>query len=187
MLERTERGQQGFGSTGTSKAQICEISAKAFRKFYRKPDTTTGILKYHKKEGCISLESVNLSTELAIKSGKYQNQRKLAEMVPQEYHKYLDVFEKGEKTKLPHQQKKRLLQMDRHCVQTQEIRLEHPVCPVRPHMAPAQWLHPSPLGAIQPASCPPTAPGWSISHPNLPKKRKESDPYGSALGNTPCP
>jgi len=29
-LEKTNRGRQGFGSTGTSKAQICEISAKAF-------------------------------------------------------------------------------------------------------------------------------------------------------------
>jgi len=75
-----------------------------------------------------------------------------------------------------HQQKKRLLQTDRHCARTQEIRLEHPVRPVRPQMAPAQWLHPSPLGAIQPASGPPSAPGWSISHPNLPKKPKESDP-----------
>ena len=75
-----------------------------------------------------------------------------------------------------HQQKKPLLQTERHCVWTQEIRLEHPVHPVRPQMAPAQWLHPSPLGAIQPASCPPSAPGWSISHPNLAKKPKVSDP-----------
>jgi len=49
-LEKTNRGQQGFGSTETSKAQICEISARAFGKFYRRPDTTTGILKYNKKE-----------------------------------------------------------------------------------------------------------------------------------------
>jgi len=49
-LKKTNRGRQGFGSTGTSKAQICEISAKAFRKFYRRPDTTTGILKYSKKD-----------------------------------------------------------------------------------------------------------------------------------------
>jgi len=69
-LKKTNRGQQGFGSTGTSKAQICEISAGAFERFYRRPDTTTGILKYSKKEGRISLESVNISTELAIKSGK---------------------------------------------------------------------------------------------------------------------
>jgi len=33
-LGKTNRGQQGFGSTGTSKAQICEISARAFGKFY---------------------------------------------------------------------------------------------------------------------------------------------------------
>jgi len=85
-LEETYRGQQGFGSTETSKTQICEISARAFGKFYRPPDTTTGILKYNKKEGRISLESVNISTELGIKSGKYQKQRKLEQMVPPEYH-----------------------------------------------------------------------------------------------------
>jgi len=100
-LEKTKRGQQRFGSTGTSKALICEISARAFGKFYRRPHTTTGILKYNKKEGRISLESVNISTELAIKSGKYQKERKLEEMVAQEYHGYLDVFEEEEKTKLP--------------------------------------------------------------------------------------
>jgi len=32
-LKETNRGQQGFGSTGTSKAQICKIRAKAFGKF----------------------------------------------------------------------------------------------------------------------------------------------------------
>jgi len=100
-LEETNRGQQGFGSTGPSKAQICEISARAFGKFYRRPNTITGILKYNKKEGRISLESVKIRTELAIKSGKYQKARKLEEMVPQEYHGYLDVFEEEEKTKLP--------------------------------------------------------------------------------------
>jgi len=62
---------------------------------------TTGILKYNKKEGRISLESVNISTELAIKSGKYLKKRKLEEMVPLEYHGYLDVFEEEEKTELP--------------------------------------------------------------------------------------
>jgi len=55
-LRETNRGQQGFGSTGTSKAQICEISARVFGKFYRRPDMTTGILKYSKKEVRISLE-----------------------------------------------------------------------------------------------------------------------------------
>jgi len=100
-LGETKRVQQRFGSTGKSKTQICEISAQAFGKFYRRPDTTTGILKYNKKEGPISLESVNMSTELAIKSRKYQKERKLEEMVPQEYHGYLEVSEEEEKTKLP--------------------------------------------------------------------------------------
>jgi len=75
-----------------------------------------------------------------------------------------------------HQQKKLLLQTDRHCVRTQELCLEHPVRSARPQIAPAQWLHPSLLGAIQPASCPPRAPGWSISHHNLPQNTKVSDP-----------
>jgi len=75
-----------------------------------------------------------------------------------------------------HQQKKCLLPTDRHCVRKQEIGLEHPVSPARPQMAPVQWLHPSVLGAIQRAFCPPSAPGWSISHPNLPKNTKVTDP-----------
>jgi len=100
-LGETNRGQQGFGSKGTSKAQIWEISGRAFGKFCRRPDTTKGILKYNKQEGRISLESVNISTALAIKSGKYPKQRKLEEVVPQEYHGYPDVSEEEEKTKLP--------------------------------------------------------------------------------------
>ena len=100
-LRKTARGQQGFGSMRTCKAQICEISTWAFGKFYWRPDTTTGILKYNKKKGGISLESINISTELAIKSGKYQKERKLEEMVHQEYDGYLDVFEEEEKTKQP--------------------------------------------------------------------------------------
>ena len=86
-----------------------------------------------------------------------------------------------------HQQKKRLLQTDRHCVRTQEIQLEHPVYPAHPQRAAAEWLHPSPLGAIQPASCPYSAPGWAISHPNLPKNTKVSDQGGFPLGISPCP
>jgi len=44
---------------------------------------------------------VNIRTELAIKSGKYQKKRKLEGIVPLEYHRYLDVFEEEEKTELP--------------------------------------------------------------------------------------
>ena len=74
-----------------------------------------------------------------------------------------------------HQQKKRLLQTHRHCVRTQEIHLEYAVRKAHPPRAPAQWLHPSPLGAIQPASCPRSAPRSAISHVNLPKNTKISD------------
>ena len=59
-----------------------------------------------------------------------------------------------------HQQKKLWLQTEKHCVRRQEIRLEHPVRTAHPQKAPAEWLHPSLLGAIQPASYPPSAPGW---------------------------
>jgi len=86
-----------------------------------------------------------------------------------------------------HQQKKHLLQTDRHRVRTQEIRREHPVHPAHPQRAAAEWLHPSPLGAIQPASCPPSAPGWAISHPNLPKNTKVSHQGGFPLVISPCP
>ena len=47
------------------------------------------------------LEKINLSTELAVKSGKFQTKKKLEEMIPQEYHQLLDVFEEEEKDELP--------------------------------------------------------------------------------------
>jgi len=99
-LGKPNRGQQGFRSTGTSKAEICEISAQACGKFYRKSDRAIGILKYNKKEGPRSLASVKISTELAIKSGKYQKKRKLEEMVLQEYHGYLHICEEKQTTKV---------------------------------------------------------------------------------------
>ena len=64
---------------------------------------TMDILKYNKKEARINLESVHINSELAVHSGKYQKKRKLEEMVTEEYHKYLDVFEEEEKTVLPPQ------------------------------------------------------------------------------------
>jgi len=99
-LGETNKGQLGFGSTATSKAQIYEISSQSFGKFYRQRNTTRGILKYQKKEEPISLQSVNISTALAIKTGKYQKKIKLEEMLSQEYHEYLDLFEEEEKMKL---------------------------------------------------------------------------------------
>jgi len=49
-LEKTDRGQQGFGSMGTSKTQICEISAKAFGKFIDDPTRPPGFSNTTKKK-----------------------------------------------------------------------------------------------------------------------------------------
>ena len=60
-----------------------------------------GILRYNKINKTLRLEKINLSTELAVKSGKFQTKKKLEEMIPLEYHHVLDVFEENEKTELP--------------------------------------------------------------------------------------
>ena len=86
-----------------------------------------------------------------------------------------------------YQQKKRLLPTDRHCVRMQEIPLEHPVRPAHTQRAQAEWLHPSPLGAIHPASCPPSPPEWAISHRNLPKKTNVATSGGLHWGSLPAP
>ena len=72
MLEETKRNDQGFGSTDIRKTSICEISAKAFGEYYRRKDTTTGILRYNKNDKTLPMEKINLSTDLAVKSGKFQ-------------------------------------------------------------------------------------------------------------------
>ena len=81
-LNETERSNQGFRSTNNRKTSICESSATAFGKFYRRKDTTTGILRYNKTDKTLRLEKINLSTDLAVKSGKFQTTRKLKQMIP---------------------------------------------------------------------------------------------------------
>jgi len=49
----------------------------------------------------IRLEAINISTELAIKNIKTNEEQDVRDTVPQEYHHLLDVFEKGEKTTVP--------------------------------------------------------------------------------------
>ena len=44
---------------------------------------------------------MNISTELAIKNKKNNEDRDTKDIVPREYHYLLDLFEKGEKTTLP--------------------------------------------------------------------------------------
>jgi len=100
---RTLRGQQWFGNTGTSQARICqgEMNDKAFLKFYQRADTTRLVLKYNKNEAPICLESVNISSTRTIKRKKYAKKRHLNEMVPQEYHWYLDILAEEEETGIP--------------------------------------------------------------------------------------
>jgi len=116
QLDDTERGDQGFGSSNTTMKQrvkgqeakqemeINKISARAFRQFYRRGETT-GILRWDQVDNEIQLEAINISTELAIKKKKNNEDQDVRETVPHEYHHLLAVFEKGEKTTVqPHRQ-----------------------------------------------------------------------------------
>jgi len=80
--------------------EIDEISARAFGQFYRRGETT-GILTWDKIDNEIQLEAINISTELALKNKKKNEDLVIWDTVPQEYHHLLDVFEKGEKTRVP--------------------------------------------------------------------------------------
>ena len=115
-LDDTIRGDQGLGSSNTKaqsgKAQsvksqsakprmeINEISARAFGQFYRRAEEI-GILRWDKVENEIQLEAINISTELAIKNKKNNEDSDTKDIVLREYHHLLDVFEKGENTTLP--------------------------------------------------------------------------------------
>ena len=80
-LDNTKRGSQGFGSSTTTKDQsvkkqssktrieINAISARAFGQFYRRGEEV-GILKCDEIDKEIQLEAINISTELAIKNTK---------------------------------------------------------------------------------------------------------------------
>ena len=111
QLDNTKRGTQGFGSSNTEdqesnkqsvkpRIQINDISARAFGQFYREREEV-GILKWDKVYNEIQLEAINISTELAIKNKKNNEDLSTKEIVPKEYHHMLDVFEKGEKTTEP--------------------------------------------------------------------------------------
>ena len=107
-LDDTTRGTQGLSSPNNKaqgsndqsvrpRIQINEISAQAFRWFYRGGETV-GILRWDEVDNKIQLEAINISTELAIKNKKNNENLGTKEIVPREYHHMLDVFEKGEKT-----------------------------------------------------------------------------------------
>ena len=112
-LDDSIRRNQGFGSSNTkaqsgkdqsvksqsakSRMEINEISASAFRQFYRRGEEI-GILRWDKVDNEIKLGAINISTELAIKNKINNEDRDTKDIVPREYHHLLDVFEKGEKT-----------------------------------------------------------------------------------------
>ena len=74
--------------------------ARAFRQFYPRGEEI-GLLRWDEVDNKIQLEAINISTELAIKNKKNHKDKDTRDIVPQEYNHLLDVFEKGEKRKLP--------------------------------------------------------------------------------------
>ena len=113
-LDETLQGNQGFGSSHRAQSgkdqsvksqnakprmKINEISARAFGQFYRGGEEI-GILRWDEVDKEIQLEAINISTELAIKNKKNNEDRDTKDIVPREYHILLDVFEKGGKTTL---------------------------------------------------------------------------------------
>ena len=112
QLDDTERGDQGFGSSNTTmdqkvkgreakpKIEINEISSRAFGQFCRRGETT-GILRWDEVDNEIQLEAINISTELAIKNKRNNEDQGVRDTVPREYHCLLDVLENEEKRTVP--------------------------------------------------------------------------------------
>jgi len=61
--------------------EINEISARVFGQFYRRGETT-GILRWDEIEDEILLEAINISTELAIKNKKNNEDQDVRDTVP---------------------------------------------------------------------------------------------------------
>jgi len=63
--------------------EINEISTRAFGQFYRRRETTS-ILRWDEIDNEIQLEAINISTELAIKNNKNNQDQDIRDTVPQE-------------------------------------------------------------------------------------------------------
>jgi len=112
QLHDTQRGDQGFGCSDTTmdrgvrgqnvkpQREINEISARACGQFYRKAETP-GILRGDEIDHQIGLEGINISTGMAIKNQKNNEEQDFRDRVPQEYNHLVDVFKKGEIKTLP--------------------------------------------------------------------------------------
>jgi len=92
--------QRVTGQKAKAHMEINEILARAFGQFYRRGETT-GILRWDEIDNEIQLEGINISTELAIRNKKNNEDQDIRDTVPQEYYHLVDVFEKGEKATLP--------------------------------------------------------------------------------------
>ena len=90
-MDQTVRGQKAKPNM-----EINKISARAFGQFYQRGETT-GILRWDVVDYEIQLEAINISTEVAIKNKKNNEDQDVRETVPREYHHLLDVFEKEKK------------------------------------------------------------------------------------------
>jgi len=111
-LDDTKRGDQGFGKSNTTRDQevkglsakpqmeINEISARVFRQLYLRGETT-GILRWDEIEDEFQLEAINISTKLAIKNKKNNEDQDVRDTVSQQYHHRLNEFEKREQRTVP--------------------------------------------------------------------------------------
>ena len=105
------KDQRIKGQSAKPRIEINEISARAFGQYYRRGEEI-GILRGDVVDHEIQLEAINISTEPAIKNKKNNEDKDSRDIVPPEYHHLRDVFEKGEKTKLPPHQEKVDLRID---------------------------------------------------------------------------
>ena len=85
--------QEFKGRKVKQNVEITEISARAFGQFYQRGETP-GILRWDEVDKQIQLEAINISTELAMKNKKNNEEQDVRDTVPREYDHLLDVFEK---------------------------------------------------------------------------------------------
>ena len=109
---RYQRRDQGFrssditmdqevkGQSAKPQMESNKISARALGKFHRRGEMP-GILRWDEVDNEIQQEAINISTELAIRNKKQNEDQDVRDTVPQEYYHMLDVFKKGEKTTVP--------------------------------------------------------------------------------------
>ena len=112
-MDDTIQGNQGFSSSNTKarsgkdqsvksqsakpRMEINETSARAFGQFYRREEEMS-IFRCDKVDKEIQLEAINISTQLAIKNKKNNEERDTKDIVPREYHHLLDVFRERRKS-----------------------------------------------------------------------------------------